>query len=315
MFEGEPDMSSLAVFAAVPLTAFAAAVTGGIATNAIVTRAGRPRAEPHAELHAEPRAELHAEPRAGRRLPALLLGLAQRTLPGLVARAARRDSRALIAAAGVGGEVSPRDIAAARVLCVLLALLMAPRLAAMLPARMLILVLPLWLLGCAEAPVWWLRRAAVRRAEATRAALPEALELLQACLAAGLPLRRSLMLAGDHSADPIAGELICVAAETALGIPQTVALDGLVARNPLPEMRALVGAIRQAERHGSPLGPVIAAQAAEVRRSRDRAIVERGARAAPKIQLIVATTIVPAALLGLAAVVAAAIARGDIKFI
>lgn len=293
---------------AVPLAAFAAAVTAGLIVNAAGSIAARSRAGAEAGATG-------SGVGAGRRMAARLLTLAQRVLPGLVARATRRDSRALIAAAGVSGEVSPRDIAAARVLCVLLALLASPRLASVLPSRMLPLAVPLWLLACAEAPVWWLRRAAARRAEATRATLPEALDLLHACLAAGLPLRRSLMLAGDHSPDPIAGELLCVAAETALGVPQAVALDGLVARNPLPEMRALVGAIRQAERHGSPLGPVIAAQAADVRRARDRAIVERGARAAPKIQLIVATTIVPAALMALAAVVAAAIARGDIKFI
>lgn len=303
LFGPPPTALAVAEYAAVPLAAFAAAIAGGLGADAVAARAGSARERG--------RGGAVARGTARRRL----FALAQRRLPKLVARAARRDSRALIAAAGASGEVSPRDVAAARVLCALVALLLAPRLGAMLPPRMLALAIPLWLAACAEAPLWWLRRAAVRRAEAMRAVLPEALELLQACLAAGLPLRRSLMLAGDHCPDPIAGELICVAAETALGIPQAVALDGLVARNPIPEMRALVGAIRQAERHGSPLGPVIAAQAADVRRARNRAIVERGARAAPKIQLIVATTIVPGALLGLAAVVAAAIARGDIKFV
>lgn len=289
--------------AAIACAAFSGAVLGGLAIDAAAGRAERLRAR------------FAASDDRRRPSPRALLNALQRLAPGLVGRAARRDSRRLIAAAGVSGEVAPRDVAAARVLCALLALLLAPRLAALFPGRMLPLVIPLWLAAGAEAPLWWLRRSAARRADATRAALPEALELLQACLAAGLPLRRSLLLVGDHSADPIAGELVCVAAETALGIPQAVALDGLVARNPLPELRSLVGAIRQAERHGSPLGPVIAAQADEVRRARDRAIVERGARAAPKIQLIVATTIVPAALLGLAAVVIAAIARGDLRFI
>lgn len=299
----QPIALAASEFAAVPLAAFAAAIAGGLGAEALAARVPRMRQRGHRGAD--------VKGAAYRRL----FALAQRRLPGLVARASRRDSRALIAAAGASGEVSPRDVAAARVLCALVALLLAPRLGAMLPPRMLALAIPLWLVACAEAPLWWLRRAADRRAQAMRAVLPEALELLQACLAAGLPLRRSLMLAGDHCPDPIAGELICVAAETALGIPQAVALDGLVARNPISEMRALVGAIRQAERHGSPLGPVIAAQAADVRRARNRAIVERGARAAPKIQLIVATTIVPGALLGLAAVVAAAIARGDIKFV
>lgn len=233
----------------------------------------------------------------------------------MVAHAGRRDMRALIAGAGVSGRVGPRDIAALRVLCVLMALLTVPRLAAVLPHHMLPLVLAIWLAAAAEAPVWWLRRVAAGRAEALRAALPDALELMRACLSAGLPLGRTLLLVGDHCAEPVAGEFLCVAAETGLGISRSTALDGLVARNPLPEMRALVSAMRQAECHGSPLAPVIATQADEARRAHDRAIIERGARAGPKIQLIVAALIVPAALIGLAAVVVAAFARGDLHFI
>jgi tight adherence protein C len=73
--------------------------------------------------------------------------------------------------------------------------------------------------------------------------------------------------------------------------------------------------MHQAERHGSPLAPVIAAQAAEARLALNRSIVERAARAGPKIQLVVSMTIVPGAMLGMAAAVIAAIARGDLKFL
>lgn len=239
----------------------------------------------------------------------------QRLAPKLVTYAGRRDIRSLIARAGMHGRVEPRDIAALRVLCVFAALMAAPRLAGALPHRLIPLVLAVWLASAAEAPLWWLRRAAAQRAAALRAALPDALELMRACLTAGLPLRRALLLVGDHCAEPVAGEFLCVAAETGFGIAQSTALDGLAARNPLPEVRALVAAMHRAGRHGSPLAPVVAAQAEEARRARDRAIVERGARAGPKIQLIVAVTIVPAALTGLAAVVIAAFARGDLRFL
>lgn len=244
-----------------------------------------------------------------------ILASLQRLAPGLVARAGRQGSRSLIARAGLTGAIGARDVAAARLLCAASALAITPRLLEMLPTRMWPIALPLWIAAGAELPLWWLRRTGIRRSAAVREALPDALELMRACLAAGLPLRRALLLVGDHCAEPLAGELICVAGESSLGIPLTVALDGLVARNQLPEIRALVSAIRQAERHGSPLAPVIAAQAVDTRTAHNRAVVERGARAAPKIQLIVATTIVPAAMLGLAAVVIAAIARGELEFI
>lgn len=246
-----------------------------------------------------------------------LAALAQlrRLLPGLVAFFARRDARAAIQRAGLEGRLSARDVATARVACVLAAAALTPRVAQMLPLRMLPIVVPLLLWAAAELPLHVLERRARSRADALRAALPDALDLLRACLAAGLPLRRSLSLVADHSAEPIAGEFACVAAETAFGIPQATALDGLAARNPLTEVRALVSAIRQAERNGSPLAPVIAAQARDSRLAHNRAIIERGARAGPKIQLVVSATIVPGALIGLAAIVIAAIARGELKIL
>ncbi|MFY9469210.1 MAG: type II secretion system F family protein, partial [Solirubrobacterales bacterium] len=221
----------------------------------------------------------------------------------------------LIAEAGLGDRLGPREVAAARVLCVALAAMFVPRVVAVAPGRTLLLLPLLWLGLAAELPLWWLRRTAARRAVALRAALPDALELMRACLSAGLSVRRTLFLVGEHSGEPVAGEFLAVAAETALGVSQATALDGLAARNPLPEVRVLVAAMRQAVRHGSPLAPVVAAQADDARRAHNRATIERAARAGPKIQLIVATTIVPAALIGLAAVVIAAIARGDIAFI
>lgn len=242
------------------------------------------------------------------------LRLVRETHPRFVAGFMRRDLGSLVDAAGIGDRLTARDVAAARIICVLFACALVPRLAALVPMRALPVLVIGMLFVAAESPVWWLRRLSRRRAESIREALPDSLELLRACLGAGLPLRRSLVLVADHSSDPIASELACVAAETALGVPQSTALDGLAARNPQPEIRSLVAAVRQAEKHGSPLAPVIAAQAEDARLALNREIVERGARAAPKIQLIVSVVIVPSALLGFAAVLIAAMAQGRMQF-
>lgn len=234
--------------------------------------------------------------------------------PRLVAGFARRDLGALVNAAGMADRLTARDVAAARIVCLLVACAIVPRMATLVPLRALPLLVAGVLFVAAESPLWWLRRVGRRRAAEIRETLPDALELLRACLGAGLPLRRSLGLVADHSAEPIAGEFACVAAETALGVSQATALDGLAARNPQPEIRTLVAAIRQAEKHGSPLAPVIAAQAEDARLALNREIVERGARAAPKIQLIVSVVIVPSALLGFAAVLIAAMAQGRMHF-
>lgn len=273
-----------------------------------------------ASILARPVAQRRASSRRVRvhRSAGSLVGEALRAVrerhPRLVAGFARRDLGALVDAAGMGDRLTSRDVAAARIICLLVACAIVPRLAAMVPLRALPLLLAMLLYVAAESPLWWLRRVGRRRAAEIRATLPDALELLRACLGAGLPLRRSLGLVADHSADPIAGEFACVAAETALGVSQATALDGLAARNPQPEIRTLVAAIRQAEKHGSPLAPVIAAQAEDARLALNREIVERGARAAPKIQLIVSVVIVPSALLGFAAVLVAAMAQGRMQF-
>jgi tight adherence protein C len=243
------------------------------------------------------------------------LSRVRRLAPRLVAVLARRDIRLALQRAGLDAVLTERDVAAARVVCVGAVAVFVPRLAQALPLRTLPVALGLMFWAAAELPLFVLARRARGRAAAVRATLPDALDLLRACLAAGLPLRRSLALVAEHCADPVASEFAAVAAETAYGVPQAAALEGFAARNPQREARALVSAIGQAERNGSPLAPVIAAQAEEARWAHNREIVERGARAGPKIQLVVAATIVPGALLGLAAVVVAAIARGEIRMI
>lgn len=231
---------------------------------------------------------------------------------GLLARPGVRAAEA-IEAAGLRGSLRPADLSALRAAAVLAAVAALPQMLATCGARAFPLAAGAWLTAAARAPAWWLRHRARSRATAMTAALPDALDLLAACLAAGLPLRRGMALVAEHGREPLAGEFATVAAETALGIPQTIALDGVRARNRSPELAAFVAAVSQSERHGVPLAPVIAAQALEARRVADRAVVERGARAGPKIQLIVAATFVPAALLAFGAVVLAAAARGALS--
>lgn len=62
----------------------------------------------------------------------------------------------------------------------------------------------------------------------------------------------------------------------------------------------------RADRHGAPLTPALAALAADARAARARAVREQAAKAAPKIQLVVALLLVPAVMLLVGAALAAA---------
>ncbi|HEX8689680.1 MAG TPA: type II secretion system F family protein, partial [Solirubrobacterales bacterium] len=70
-------------------------------------------------------------------------------------------------------------------------------------------------------------------------------------------------------------------------------------------------AIERSRRFGSPLADQLRRQATALRRDRRRAVEERAARAAPKIQLVVALVLVPSVLL---MIVAGLIAHADLLF-
>jgi tight adherence protein C len=90
-------------------------------------------------------------------------------------------------------------------------------------------------------------------------------------------------------------------AELSCGVPLSVALTSLRRRVSGNELATLVAAIERSRRFGSPLADQLQRQAAALRRDSRRAVEERAARAAPKIQLVVALVLVPSVLLMIAA--------------
>ena len=147
------------------------------------------------------------------------------------------------------------------------------------------------------APDLWLRRRARARARVMEAELPDVLDLLRVAVEAGLPASRAPAEVARHHPGLLARELGRAASEHALGVPREASLAALARRAPLPGVRALVAAVRRADRHGSPLGPALAALATQARTDRARAAREAAARAAPKVQLAVAALLVPGAML------------------
>jgi tight adherence protein C len=166
--------------------------------------------------------------------------------------------------------------------------------------------LPLAIVAMSAAAGWlvpdvWLRRRARARARVIEPELPDVLDLLRVAVDAGLPVSRAPAEVARHHPGLLARELGRAAAEHALGVPREASLAALARRAPLPGVRALVAAIRRADRHGTPLGPALEALATQARSDRARAAREAAARAAPKVQLAVAALLVPGAMLLIAA--------------
>jgi tight adherence protein C len=93
-------------------------------------------------------------------------------------------------------------------------------------------------------------------------------------------------------------------------VPLERALATLAERLPQREIRAFCAALDRARRHGTPLGRTLAGQARDARLALRRRVQEDAARAAPKIQLVVALLLVPSVLLMVAAALISALLGG-----
>jgi tight adherence protein C len=151
------------------------------------------------------------------------------------------------------------------------------------------------------APEYALRRRARMRAKAMEAELPDVLDLLRVAIAAGLAPRRALAEVGKRHPGLLAEELKRAADRAAMGEPAERALTSLEQRCRATGIAPLTAALKRAERHGAPLATTLTAQAAEARSRRAAQRSEQAAKAAPKIQLVVALLLVPAVLLLVAA--------------
>jgi tight adherence protein C len=153
-----------------------------------------------------------------------------------------------------------------------------------------------------------LERQARLRSRRLRGALPDAFDLLAVGAASGRSAAAGFAELAKTEG-PLADELRMTVAELSCGRPLAEALRSLRARVPGGEIAGLCAAIERSRRFGSPLASQLRRQSSALRRDQRRAVEERAARAAPKIQLVVALVLVPSVLLMIAA---ALIANADV---
>jgi len=239
--------------------------------------------------------------------------------PGLVtmvARLGRRlgapappaDLERRIAAAGAGPAVRVADVMAVKAGAALLALVLILPLAAALPGRLGPVAAVAAPAGGFLLPDVWLARRIRRRGRTMAGELPDVLDLLRVAVDAGLSPARAIHEVGRRRSGVLAGELRAAAARIELGVPRTRVLDTLERRCPVEGIAPLTAALLRAERHGTPLGPALEALAADARARHAQRLRERAARAAPKIQLVVALLLVPAVMLLVGAALTEALA-------
>jgi tight adherence protein C len=217
------------------------------------------------------------------------------------AAALRLGLPARLSRAGLDSRLSLGAVLVAKLACAaaggLVALLAAPA----APGRLAALVA----VGVPAAgfvlPDALLEREARRRRRRLLAALPDALDLLAVGSASGRSPAAGFAQIAAAGEGPLAEELRMAVAEIECGRPVPTALRSLRERVPGGEVATLCASIERSRRLGSPLAEQLRRQSAALRRDQRRAIEERAARAAPKIQLVVALVLVPSVLLLIAA--------------
>jgi tight adherence protein C len=165
------------------------------------------------------------------------------------------------------------------------------------PGRTAILVAVGLPLGGFFVPEVVRERRARRRHRRLVAALPDALDLLAVSAGSGRGPAAGLEELARAGEGPLAEEMRLTLAELSCGAPLGEALRSLRSRVPGAELARLVAAIERSRQLGSPLADQLRRQATALRRDSRREVEDRAARAAPKIQLVVALVLVPSVLL------------------
>ena len=206
-----------------------------------------------------------------------------------------------LARAGLSERVSPSAVLAGRGIGAAVGMTVAPLAAPAAPGRLSWLVIAALPAAGFLVPDALLERIARQRRERLVAALPDALDLLAVSAASGRSTPAGLAEIAAGGDGPLALEAGVAVAEISAGMPQDRALARVRERVPGSELAAVVAAIERSRRFGSPLADQLRRQASSLRADKRRRIGERAARAAPKIQLVVALILVPSVLLMIAA--------------
>ena len=133
------------------------------------------------------------------------------------------------------------------------------------------------------APDVVLARLAQERQLAIANALPDTLDQLTICVEAGLGFDAAMTRTVGSGHGPLGDELTRVLQDLRVGVPRSEALDSLLQRTDVPELRQFVHAMLQAESYGVPISRVLRAQATEQREKRRFRAEERAMKLPVKV--------------------------------
>jgi tight adherence protein C len=147
------------------------------------------------------------------------------------------------------------------------------------------------------APSWHvLRRRRFRRTDISRA-LADALDLLVACVEAGVGLNQALVRVAEEVrgiSEPLSAELVLVNLEIRAGTPRDLALRNLAERTGVEDIESLVSTLVQTERFGTSVGRALRVQADTLRQKRRQRAEEAAAKTTIKLVFPLVLFVFPA---------------------
>jgi tight adherence protein C len=160
-------------------------------------------------------------------------------------------------------------------------LLVPPMLGAgMLPAAA---VGTLAAIGGWYAPSLYLYQVGYDRSERIRRELPDALDLMTISVEAGLAFDAAMSQVARRTPGPLAKEFFRVLQEMQIGTGRAEAMRALGLRTDVPELRAFLGSMVQADEFGVPVAGVLRVQAVEMRVKRSQHAEELAQKVPVKI--------------------------------
>ena len=216
--------------------------------------------------------------------------------PALMGHATTERIRVGLAAAGLAPRLSPAQLAHSRLALAQAGLAVGAALAVASPRTGIATALALAIAGYLGPVRWITLRARRRRGQIVRE-LPDLIDLVVICTESGMALDPAIRVAAERLPGELSTEITQTLRELDLGTPRRAAYVALSDRLGVAELTGLVGALLQAEELGAPIAGVLRRHAALLRTARTQDMRDHAARAAPKVQLVVALVMVPAALL------------------
>ena len=130
-------------------------------------------------------------------------------------------------------------------------------------------------------PELYIKNVAAKRREVLTHVLPEGLDLLTICVEAGLSIDAAFRRVAKEMRDPmpeLAAEFEMTAIELTYLPDRQQALENMTERSDSPAVAALVNALRQTEKYGTPLANSLRILSQEFRQTRASKAEEKGAR-------------------------------------